>query len=282
MAFQITATFPLGTYRGAAADGSPEAVPSVARLHAALLCAAGFGPRAQTTADGLALADPDEAALRWIEENPPDGVTIPPIQVNRGQAIAYRDDGTLKKSKQVISIKKFGKAPDVSVAVNGVFSWTWSHEPPAEVAAAIESLCGDVPYLGTTESPVILNASWSDGTDTSHVLDLKATSFSLAGHAIEIPRRGRGDELAVSHQAATALPSMRADKDSSDEWSRAAAPTRLAVQPARYRPVRQPDPDAPWARVFLLPLEEPVPVRDRVRFAVAAHRTLVRALHREG
>jgi CRISPR-associated protein Csb2 len=46
MPFAIVADLPLGTYHGAGQDGQPEPMPSVARLHAALLCAAGFGPRA--------------------------------------------------------------------------------------------------------------------------------------------------------------------------------------------------------------------------------------------
>ena len=39
MPFAIVADLPLGTYRGAGQDGRPERVPSVARLHSALLSA---------------------------------------------------------------------------------------------------------------------------------------------------------------------------------------------------------------------------------------------------
>jgi hypothetical protein len=34
---------PLGAYHGHGSDGVPERIPSVARLYAVLLCAAGFG-----------------------------------------------------------------------------------------------------------------------------------------------------------------------------------------------------------------------------------------------
>ncbi len=44
MRFTIEAELPLGTYQGAAPDGRPEPMPSLVRLHAALLCAAGFAP----------------------------------------------------------------------------------------------------------------------------------------------------------------------------------------------------------------------------------------------
>jgi CRISPR-associated protein Csb2 len=110
MPFAILADLPLGTYRGAGADGRPERIPSVARLHSALLCAAGFGPRAvEHGNDELELDDADGAALRWLEENPPDSVHLPELLINVGRVTAYRDDGTLKKSKDAISIKKLPK-----------------------------------------------------------------------------------------------------------------------------------------------------------------------------
>ena len=80
MPFAIVADLPLGTYHGAGQDRQPEPVPSVARLHAALLCAAGFGPRAVSTVpDSLDVREEDQAALRWLEENPPDSVAIPAL-----------------------------------------------------------------------------------------------------------------------------------------------------------------------------------------------------------
>ena len=83
MPFAIVADLPLGTYHGAGQDGQPEPVPSVARLHAALLCAAGFGPRAVSTGrTAWTSARRTQAALRWLEENPPDSVAIPALQIN--------------------------------------------------------------------------------------------------------------------------------------------------------------------------------------------------------
>ena len=90
MPFAIVADLPLGTYHGAGRDGQPEPVPSVARLHAALLCAAGFGPRAVSTVpDSLDVREEDQAALRWLEDNPPDSVAIPALQINVAYPVAY-------------------------------------------------------------------------------------------------------------------------------------------------------------------------------------------------
>src|SRR5260370_36956503 len=100
MPLAIVAYLPLGTYRGAGSDALPEPLPSVARLHSALLCAAGFGPRAILgDGDELAVCEADETALRWAESNPPDSVHIPALEVSAGHALAYRDDGTIQTTR---------------------------------------------------------------------------------------------------------------------------------------------------------------------------------------
>ena len=125
MPFAIVADLPLGTYHGAGQDGQPEPVPSVARLHAALLCAAGFGPRAVSTGpDSLDVREGDQAALRWLEENPPDSVAIPALQINIAYPVAYRDDGTIKRSRGSASIKKLAKSPGGGrTGGRGVVDW---------------------------------------------------------------------------------------------------------------------------------------------------------------
>ncbi|MHB1740018.1 MAG: type I-G CRISPR-associated protein Csb2 [Actinomycetes bacterium] len=275
MAFSITAELPLGTYRGASPDGRVERIPSVARLHSALLCAAGFGPRAQPTGEAMGPCAADQVALRWLEGNPPDAVSIPAMQVNHGAAVAYRDDGTLKKSKTEWSTKKLPKSPNTSVAVQGAFTWTWSTFPPRDVVAALAALCPDVPYLGTSESPVRLTTRLDDVVPT-HTLDVSAELFTGGGEDVELPVRGRVEELAVAHRAVTGKPpSVHQDAYGVDEKSSAPSPPRSRVALARYAPRESPPADVPWPLVLLLPLDAAVPERDRVRWAVAAHRALI-------
>lgn len=275
MAFSITAELPLGTYRGHGPDGRVERIPSVTRLHSALLCAAGFGPRAQQHDAHMAPSEADDLALRWLEENPPDGVSIPAMRVNRGDAIAYRDDGTLKKAKTVWSIKKLPKSADTSVAVDGNFTWTWTEAPPSEVIAALEALCPDVPYLGTSETPVRLRTSRAEVSPT-HTLDIDAGLFTGGGEDVELPRVGRVDELVAAHVAATSrTPIARQDRYGTDEKSASPVPPRNSVTAARYTRTHAPRGDVPWPEVLLLPLDRPVPERDRVSWAVAAHRALI-------
>lgn len=279
MAFSITAELPLGTYRGASVDGRPESIPSVSRLYSALLCAAGFGPRSVQRGTQMVPCEPDEAALRWLEDNPPDRIAIPALSVNTTRATAYRDDGTLKrKSKVALSVKNLQKSPDAAVAVDGHFTWTWSVDPPSDVTAVLDALCADVAYLGTSESPVRLMTS-RDDAESTHLLDEHAGLFSAGGRDVELPVPGRLDELVAAHEAATGSPPSPArDRYGSDEHSSSPVPPRNAVALARYA-ARQPAPsDVPWPQVLLIPLDRSVPERSRVRWATAAHRALIAAI----
>lgn len=278
MAFSISAELPLGTYRGAGSDGRVDRLPSVARLHAALLCAAGVGPRARAQVDLLGPCEADEVALRWLEDNPPDQVAIPALQINQGAATAYRDDGTLKKSQGVYAIKTNGKSTGASVAVAGRFTWTWSCTPPAAVVDALRELCPDVSHLGTSESPVRLTTSLEAGSVT-HELDPGAALFAGRGEDIEVPTSGRVDELLQAHRTATSEPpSLMSDRIVADEQSSSPTPPRTAVAAARYTPKERERADVPWPDVVLVPLDRGVPERLKVRWSVAVHRALIAAI----
>jgi CRISPR-associated protein Csb2 len=238
MPFAIMADLPLGTYHGAGQDRQPEAVPSVARLHAALLCAAGFGPRAVSTGpDSLDVREEDQAALRWLEENPPDSVAIPALQINIAYPVVYRDDGTIKRSRASASIKKLAKSPGGGSAVAGRFAWIWTEPPPPEICGALAELCPDVAYLGTTESPARLQAVTGEEIEATADLDATAGMFSTAVTALARPVRGRTAELMAAHQAANGRPpSAAADKVKADEKSLSPVPRRAAVATARWNP----------------------------------------------
>ena len=93
----ITAYFPLGVYHGHAPDGSPEPIPSPARLFAALVSVAHTGTTAKP--DGQAAPDIDEV-LTWFEEQPPNGLHIPSmIRVQSANRIIYRKTGTREKAR---------------------------------------------------------------------------------------------------------------------------------------------------------------------------------------
>jgi CRISPR-associated protein Csb2 len=283
MPFAIVADLPLGTYRGAGADGRPERIPSVARLHSALLCAAGFGPRAvERDHDSLDVHDADEAALRWLEDNPPDSVHMPALEVNAGGAVAWRDDGTLEKAKSrpgALRIRKLPKAPDAGTAVGDRFAWIWTEIPPEPVRAALEQLCPDVPCLGTSESPVRLAAVTGDAIGGTHDLNPGAGLFTPGVTGSERPVPGRLAELSDAHRAATgAPPSIARDFRKTSEQSQSPVPQRRAVETAWYSPRQAPVPDVPWPQVITIPVDVPIPERDRIGWAVAAHKKLIKLI----
>jgi CRISPR-associated protein Csb2 len=280
MAFAIVADLPLGTYRGAGPDGRPERIPSVARLHSALLCAAGFGPRAvESGPTSTDHADADADALRWLEDHPPDSVHIPALEVNAGGAIAYRDDGTFTKppKSRTLITKKLAKAPDAGTAVDGQFVWIWTQDPPEPVRTVLEQLCPDVPYLGTTESPVRLIAVSGDDFRATHDLNPTAGLFTIGGTGVDRPITGRVDELSEAHHAASgAPPSAAKDRPTTEERSHSAVPPRKAVETAWYSPRAADTADVPWNQVIVIPMDGSVPEQDRVGWAVAAHRALIK------
>ena len=305
MPFAIVAELPLGTYRGAGGDGRPEPIPSLARLHSALLCAAGFGPRAVPgrDQDSLDVSEADKVALRWIEQHPPDHVRIPTLEVNPGRAVAWRDDGTLERPPAKegkgkvpangLRTKKLGKRPDSGTAVDGKFAWIWTEAvPPEPVRAALEQLCPDVAYLGTSETPVRLAVTAAADIDPSHERNDKAGLFTVDAMGIDRPVAGRLDELTDAHRAANGKPpSVASDKFApSADASRSPVPPRRFVERAWYSPVGAEVTDVPWPQVIVIPVaspvpeqdpvpvRDPIPVRDRVHWAVAAHRALIRSI----
>lgn len=276
MAYSIIARFPLGTYRGAAEDGQVEAFPSVSRLFSALLCAAGVGPRAVANGGELAPNKDDAHALRWLEENPPDSVYIPPLHVNRGRATAYRDDGTLRASKGRLTVKKAQKYPDATVAIDESFVWTWTTTPPEPVIDSVDALCADVPHLGGSESPVVLVTALGDQL-SSHRLDSAAGLFEAGGCDVEVPVPGRRAELAGAHTAALKTPTKAKDRYKSDEVAASAVPTREAVALARYMPNTEASLATPWPTVLLLGIDRAIRPGECVAAAVAVHRALVQS-----
>jgi len=280
MPFAIVADLPLGTYHGAGQDGRPEPMPSVARLHAALLCAAGFGPRALSAGpDVLDVRDEDLAALRWLEENPPDAVRIPALDVSVLPPTAYRDDGTISRRKSAASIRKLAKPVGGGTAVGGQFSWIWTEDPPAPVRDCLEQLCPDVASLGTSESPVRLTAGLAGDAEPTAFLDPGAGMFSAGVTAVRRPVRGRTAELAAAHRAAAGKPPPAArDKTGADEKSLSPVPPRSAVATAWYRHRHRERAEVPWPVAMVLPLDRVIGEQQRVGWAVAAHRALVRLI----
>ncbi|MET8757590.1 type I-U CRISPR-associated protein Csb2 [Lentzea sp. NPDC004782] len=278
MSFAIIADLPLGVYRGHVGEGDLDVVVSPARLHAALVCAAAAGPRAVQEGGRLLPCAQDDAALRWLELHPPDGIRLPRRWVNTTAAVAFRDEGLLKKSKSGWAVKKNGKPAAVSVAADGVFAWVWREAPPPPVRAALTELCADVSHLGMAECPARVWTGTGEAVQPSHVWDTEASLFSGSGAGVDVvaPAPGRGAVLAAGHAAmVAAVPSVKADAIKTDEQSVRAPVDGESLQLLRYVPCGGPVSTAPWSTVWLAPLDKPVEPDERVAWAVAVHRALI-------
>ena len=278
VSFAIIADLPLGVYRGHVGDGDLDVVVSPARLHAALLCAAAAGPRAAEDRGQLRPCEQDGVALQWLERNSPDGIRLPRRWVNTGAAVAFRDEGLLKKSKAGWAVKKNGKPATMSVAVDGPFAWIWRQDPPEAVRAALTALCADVSHLGMAECPARMWTGTGEAVQPSHVWDTEAALFGGSGAGVDVvaPAPGRGTVLAAAHAARVgATPSVKADAIKTDELSVRAPVADEALQMLRYVPRGGPVSAAPWSTVWLAPLDKPVEHDERVAWAVAVHRALI-------
>jgi len=277
--FAVIADLPLGAYRARTPGGQVDPMPSPARLHAALLCAAATGPRAHLDGEELAPDIADVEMLQWLEQHPPDGVRLPQTSATRSTVYGYRREGTLVKEGGDTGPKdKVVARPLVGlIAVDGPFAWTWTEPPPAPVRDILGELCGDVAYLGNAETPVRLRVGEAHPT---HRRAPDADLFTTpSGLDTDVAAPGRTNALRTAHDLTRLPPSAAADKFSSSEAPRAVAYVREGREPARYLSLTADDePPGPWSTVLLAGFGLP---RDRLRevdhvgWAAAVHRALI-------
>lgn len=269
--FGIVARFPLGVFQGHA-KGKGAPMPSVSRLHSALVCAASKGTDAVERDGDLRASDASLRALRWLEENPPIGIAVPhsrPVSVDR-QTRSYRNEGVLNGYKDRVMPRRISR----STAVNGPFGWIWA-DVPQEVADIVGRLCEDVPVLGEADSPVILEAGLVEPTLQ---LNPAAGELSPRGMAVSVPARGRVDVLEEAYEAANPQkhPTMARDAfKQTESVSPSPVPTGGLAE-LRYEHVLEEPVRLPWSEALILPSPVGIPVGERVRWCVTLHRTLAK------
>lgn len=268
----LMARFPLGVYYGHKADGSVDLVPSPARLHAALLNAAGQGVHAQVDQGNLAPTEDSLAALRWMEENPPTGL-FQPDTLRSSTAIGrfiYREVSSVNKKRRTEK-----RTVSDGIAVSEGIGYRWE-DAPEDVVDTITKLAEDVSCLGESTSVVVLEPR--DFTPNL-LLDQESGPFTLGRHPRAVPRPGRTDALIAAHAAANPRkkPTVAADKVSTSEEPLPSVVAKDHLGVTRYRRPAEEEPtgDAPWSEVYLLSLDREVPDRLRVELCSTMHRTLI-------
>lgn len=277
--FAVIAQLPLGAYRARTPGEHLDPVPSPARLHSALLCAAASGPRARVDGDRLHPSNDDLSTLEWLEQHPPDGVALPRTAEVRSTTYGYRKEGTLvTEGGRPPFDKVVPRALGGMVAVGGSFAWTWREPPPAEVQQSLQELCGDVSHLGNADTPVRLHVGEAKPT---HRRDPAADLFQTApGLDVDVAADGRTAALRAAYATSRAPVSAAKDRWSpSADVSRSTVDVKEGRTPARYLSLEGDDePDAPWSTVLLAGFGGPrdMPRADEhVRWATAVHRALI-------
>lgn len=272
-AFTIRARFPLGVYQGHSPDGvTVDDFPSTARLFSSLVHAAAKGSTAEPRREDLRMTASSEEALTWVENNPPT-VWKPTGRVERfGHNVeisSYRPEAVLDKNAP----KKSRKRISQGVAVEAGWAWSWI-EMPDDVATALESICPDVASLGERESVAVLD------TSREAVEGLRLSSggqLDGRGIRVETPAPGRLAELESAHTKLLEAksPSTAEDRHKASEDLQKPPVPRGRVINSYYTMFAKPDPDLPWTRAVLLPIERRLHDDELVTWTVALHLSLI-------
>lgn len=276
----IRARFPLGVYRGHGPDRQPDSLPSPLRLHAALVAAAGNGSTAVLERGALSRAPEASRALEWIEDNPPDFVELPDWKSNAKASyppFAYRDEGVVEKVNTAPSRRKTQRNVTDSTALAGPIGWGWKAIPD-EIRSTLETLCMDVPCLGETDSPVVLEVGEVEPT---HRRATAQNPFASVAIRLRVPTPGRTEELDLVYERAQ--PS-RTPTVSADKWRATELPAPPPISHDQNVEVGYDEiapavtARSPWRHVVHFPVDREIALAERVLWSVTMHRALTAAL----
>lgn len=272
---EIVARLPLGVFQGRRGDGATrDPFPDVARLHSALMAAAGKGSLALERNGDLRPSAASLRALEWLDQHPPEAVQLPQMSASRPtrELIAYRWEGVYKQGVEARSRKSLLNR----TAVSGAFGWRWD-DAPADVIGVVEQLVSDVGCLGEADSPVVLELAPIFST---HLRDPEAPQIgSVSGVAIRCPEPGRTQELERAYEAGypRRRPSLSRDAYKLNE-SAGSLPVVTHARDHQFVKPEPPAPTTPWATAMVFPMSRTVPPEERVAWAVAFHRMLAARL----
>lgn len=273
--FGITARFPLGVFQGHY-RGRGEPIPSPSRLHSALIAAAAKGSRSVEREGDLRASAESVHALEWLESHPPGGITVPLTCSVRGHGsvISYRAEGVMDAAKGSMQPRVVPKGISDGLAVSGSFGWVWD-DVPEDIAMVLKDLCEDVPVLGETDSPVILEAVV---VEPNLVLDSQAGELSSRGHPISTPIAGRFAALESAYDEANPAkrPSPAQDAFSQTQFPSPSPVVTGAQTELRYVARDWAPPALPWTEALLFPTDRVILEHDRVRWCVTLHRAIAK------
>lgn len=270
----------MGVYLGHERDGSPEALPSFARLYSALVHAAATGIScSEDRGQGdVTVAGDARRALTWLEENPPEYMSIPEYHTGRSWAsTAFRKEGVFRSELKTVKYKVTERSIGEGTALADAVAWIWDVNLPEDLLGVIDRMCADVAYLGESSSRVILELV--DEVKPTHKYLQSRGFFSPGGFEVELPTLGRLDSL--EQQFMAGRPKKRPTK-AADKHTLAMPSSEIPIEAGLIkRRIVRVDEDkslpVPWDGVVAIPIEKGPKVKseERVALAVAFHRALI-------
>lgn len=278
----ITARFPLGVYLGHSADGLPSQFPDTARLHTALVNAAGQGSLAEDIDGALHPSERAVSALRWLEENPPTGLIHPPMMpvAVRSPVLSWRFEGVMESKREPVP-RRVAKSQSDGVAVSGIIAWSWGVQVPGTIRDTLDELCADVSCLGEADSPVVLELPDPADWEPTHLLDPDQTGFPAPGGLrVRTPLPGRFDELEADYQAAYPArpPTTAADQHVWTARPGSYTPSAQYLRERVYRTSQERVSEAPWPRLMIFRVRSRTDLADTMGWSVAMHRAIIARL----
>lgn len=304
MPLSISARFLANLYQGRDSGGVPERYPSPDRLYKALVSTAYTTFRFRRRVEDENDDGPDdaaiEAALRWLEGNPPDSVRLPAVlaaaEGESADVVVYRDKGYIDrtKGKQRPKIESAGASVAAFYADgdDGLLTWQWRNDPEPTVLTALSALCAEVPYLGEACSKVRLVVSTElDFPLPGALLRAESDGFNALrarGPVFAYPGEGRLEELDDGYARCNVAKGGKVGEKEDEQNLLQAVPMTATEEIATYlRTEGGSRITEPWPRGLLIPVTpdeaEGVsgawnpPESDYVGWSVALHRFLVKA-----
>ena len=277
----LTAEYPLGTYAGRGQSGELEDFPSVDRLLAALLAAAGSGERAVSAKGLLMPSSEDRKLLEWFERHPPDRITLPRTlrPDPRDKVTAYRTPGTLKE--KMYARPKAGVGIE-RVALEGPIGWSWD-EFPSKYVEALTELVHDVAYVGPSDSPCVLRVCDEAPTGRTLVRQLDVNPFVKQPYvSVPVPTPGRAAAWIDAYVKRSENPKKdtlpETEEPKIDRWIEGSSLEQYV--PGDVALTGQ---VMPWESVIVVQTQGPeFTAEETTRLAVAMHRALISVLGASG
>ncbi len=269
MPLELRADFLFGFYQGHSQVGTLEDVPSPERLHAALLAGACSLERLEGKHPEKGLDPLDRELFAWLEENEPDAMDLPESIIQSSQATAYRSKGEVNKGRD--ASKKACVAVERSY-LGGPVAWYWRNLPSDRLTERLEDVAQEVPYLGESESRVVLGVKKVPDIPQQALVRCEP---SFDARSFRAPGKGHTEELSSFFNLRQK--GVKKDKSKATEEENSLQFNVTHVRDVYYALPADGEetPDVPWTSGYALRVENRRLTREEyVRCSVGLHRAL--------